>query len=467
MKHRTKPRPAQQPIYTFQVESLSHEGRGIAHYGSHPDHPSEKQGKKVFIRYALPGETVRAQITNVVKRLEEADSTALLSEPAAIRIEPKCPHFTVCGGCNMQHIQLDEQIRLKQDVLKSHLEHFAGIQPEQWLPALRSSREDYRRKARIGVRYLPHKDKLVVGFRENQSNKLISIDRCMVLDREFGSITALKQLLQSLKAKAAIGHIELAMGDDEIALLVRHTEKLSQQDVNQLKQFALNKQWQLYLQPEGAESLHRVDDPTAAMRLHYHLDDFDLKFGFSPLDFTQVNSTINPQMVKLACDLLQLQQGERVLDLFCGLGNFTLPLARCVGETGQVVGVEGSEEMVRRAAENAEINGIIHAHFYSQDLTKDFSHHSWANQGFDALLIDPPRAGAEEIMHYVPKFGAKKIVYVSCNPATLARDAGVLAQHGYRLKKAGVMDMFTHTGHVESIALFEKYNEINDLEYDK
>ena len=467
MKHRTKPRPAQQPIYTFQVESLSHEGRGIAHYGSHPDHPSEKQGKKVFIRYALPGETVRAQITNVVKRLEEADSTALLSEPAAIRIEPKCPHFTVCGGCNMQHIQLDEQIRLKQDVLKSHLEHFAGIQPEQWLPALRSSREDYRRKARIGVRYLPHKDKLVVGFRENQSNKLISIDRCMVLDREFGSITALKQLLQSLKAKAAIGHIELAMGDDEIALLVRHTEKLSQQDVNQLKQFALNKQWQLYLQPEGAESLHRVDDPTAAMRLHYALDDFDLKFGFSPLDFTQVNSTINPQMVKLACDLLQLQQGERVLDLFCGLGNFTLPLARCVGETGQVVGVEGSEEMVRRAAENAEINGIIHAHFYSQDLTKDFSHHSWANQGFDALLIDPPRAGAEEIMHYVPKFGAKKIVYVSCNPATLARDAGVLVQHGYRLKKAGVMDMFTHTGHVESIALFEKYNEINDLEYDK
>ncbi|OTG94006.1 23S rRNA (uracil(1939)-C(5))-methyltransferase [Acinetobacter sp. ANC 4654] len=467
MKHRTKPRPAQQPIYTFQVESLSHEGRGIAHYGSHPDHPSEKQGKKVFIRYALPGETVSAQITHVAKRLEEADSIALLSEPAAIRIEPKCPHFTVCGGCNMQHIQLDEQIRLKQEVLKSHLEHFAGIQPEQWLPALRSSREDYRRKARIGVRYLPQKDKLVVGFRENQSNKLISIDRCLVLDREFGSITALKQLLQSLKAKAAIGHIELAMGDDEIALLVRHTEKLSQQDVNQLKQFALNKQWQLYLQPEGAESLHRVDDPTAAMRLHYALDDFDLKFGFSPLDFTQVNSTINPQMVKLACDLLQLKQGERVLDLFCGLGNFTLPLARCVGETGQVVGVEGSEEMVRRAAENAEINGIIHAHFYSQDLTKDFSHHSWANQGFDALLIDPPRAGAEEVMHYVPKFGAKKIVYVSCNPATLARDAGVLVQHGYRLKKAGVMDMFTHTGHVESIALFEKYNEINDLEYDK
>ncbi|WP_312159543.1 23S rRNA (uracil(1939)-C(5))-methyltransferase RlmD [Acinetobacter sp.] len=463
MKHRPKPRPAQHPIYTFQVESLSHEGRGIAHYGSHPDHPSDKQGKKVFIRYALPGETVKAKITNVVKRLEEADCLEVLSEASHLRVQPPCPHFGICGGCNMQHIQQDEQIRLKQDVLKSHLEHFAGIQPEQWLEPLRSEREDYRRKARIGVRYIPGKDKLVVGFREHQSNKLTSIDRCMVLDREFGSITALKQLLQSLTAKAAIGHIELAMGDHEIALVVRHTEKLSVDDVNRLKQFALNKEWQLYLQPAGADSLHRVDDPTAAMRLHYALDEFKVEFGFNPLDFTQVNSTINPQMVKLACDLLQLQKGERVLDLFCGLGNFSLPLARCVGESGKVIAVEGSEEMVQRGAENAEKNHMTQVEFYSQDLTKDFSHHSWANQGFDALLIDPPRSGAEEVMYYVPKFGAKRIVYVSCNPATLARDAGVLAKHGYRLKKAGVMDMFTHTGHVESIALFEKYNEINDL----
>jgi len=463
MKHRPKPRPAQHPIYTFQVESLSHEGRGIAHYGSHPDHPSDKQGKKVFIRYALPGETVKAQITNVVKRLEEADCLDVLSEASHLRVQPPCPHFGICGGCNMQHIQQDEQIRLKQDVLKSHLEHFAGIQPEQWLEPLRSEREDYRRKARIGVRYIPGKDKLVVGFREHQSNKLTSIDRCMVLDREFGSITALKQLLQSLTAKAAVGHIELAMGDHEIALVVRHTEKLSVDDVNRLKQFALNKEWQLYLQPAGAESLHRVDNPTAAMRLHYALDEFKVEFGFNPLDFTQVNSTINPQMVKLACELLQLKKGERVLDLFCGLGNFSLPLARCVGESGKVIAVEGSEEMVQRGAENAEKNHMTQVEFYSQDLTKDFSHHSWANQGFDALLIDPPRSGAEEVMYYVPKFSAKRIVYVSCNPATLARDAGVLAKHGYRLKKAGVMDMFTHTGHVESIALFEKYNEINDL----
>lgn len=462
MKHRAKPQKAQQPIYTFQVESLSHEGRGIAHFGTHPDHPVEKHGKKVFIRYALPGETVRARITNVVKRLEEADSLELLSEASEMRVEPACPHYGVCGGCSMQHIHPDEQIRLKQDVLKSHLEHFAGIQPEEWLAPLRSQREDYRRKARIGVRYLPAKDKLVVGFRESQSNKLTSIDRCMVLDREFGSLTTLKQLLQRLAGKADIGHIELAMGDQEIALLVRHTAELCAEDVNQFKKFALQKGWQLYLQPEGPDSLHRVDDPSAAMRLHYGLSDFNVEFGFNPQDFTQVNSTINPQMVKLACDLLQLQQGERVLDLFCGLGNFSLPLAKSVGEAGSVVAVEGSEEMVQRGAENAQNNGLSQVKFYSQDLTKDFSHHSWAKQGFDALLIDPPRSGAEEVMQYVPKFGANRIVYVSCNPATLARDAGMLVQQGYRLKKAGVMDMFTHTGHVESIALFEKENQIND-----
>ncbi len=462
MKHRAK-RPVQSSCYTFQVESLSHEGRGIAHYGTHPDHPAEKHGKKVFISYALPGETVQALITHETKRLEEADCVQLLSEPSDLRITPICPHFGICGGCNLQHLQEDEQIRLKQQVLASHFQHFAGIAPEQWLPALRSTREDYRRKARIGVRYLPQKQQLMVGFRERQSNRLTTIETCKVLDQRLSdALPELKLLLESLKGKAVIGHIELAMGDREVALLVRHTEKMSTWDVNQLKQFALQKQWQLYLQPGTAESVHRVDDPAATMRLHYRLDDFAVEFGFSPLDFTQVNSTVNPQMVKLACELLNLQKGERVLDLFCGLGNFSLPLARCVGESGQVVAVEGSDDMVQRGRENAERNHMSNVNFYSQDLTKDFSHHSWAKQGFDALLIDPPRAGAEQVMQYIPQFNAQRIVYISCNPATLARDAGILVQHGYQLKKAGVMDMFTHTGHVESIALFEKIAEIND-----
>ena len=468
MKHRAKPAKAQQPSYIFQVESLSHEGRGIAHYGTHPDHPADKHGKKVFIRYALPGETVCARITYTAKRLEEADSIELLSDASEMRVTPACPHFGGCGGCSMQHIHPDEQIRLKQDVLKSHLSHFAGLQSEEWLAPLRSSREDYRRKARIGVRYLPNKDKLIVGFRENASNQLTSIDRCLVLDQNFGSVTRLKQLIQSLKGKGAVGHIELAMGDSEVALLIRHLDELNISDVNQLRQFALLKDWQLYLQPKGADSLHRVDDAQAPMRLHYSLDEFAVQFAFSPLDFTQVNSGVNAKMIHLACELLDLQKGERVLDLFCGLGNFSLPLACCVGETGQVVGVEASDEMVQRATENAKANQLSQALFFSQDLTKDFSHHSWAKQGFDALLIDPPRSGAIEVMQYVPNFGAKRIVYVSCNPSTLARDAGVLAQYGYQLKKAAVMDMFTHTEHVESIALFEKIEqfektqEIND-----
>ncbi|OTG64754.1 23S rRNA (uracil(1939)-C(5))-methyltransferase RlmD [Acinetobacter silvestris] len=457
MKHRAKPQTAQLPQYTFKVERLSHEGRGIAHYGSELDHPVGKQGKKVFIRYALPGETVKAQITRQVSKLEEADCIELLDTPNPNRIEPICPHFGVCGGCNMQHIHPDEQIRLKQDVLKSHLSHFAGLQPEQWLEPLRSTRTDYRHKARIGVRYLSKNNKLLMGFREAQSNRLTEITTCKILDQQLDTaLPELKTLLESLTGKAAIGHIELAKGDSEIALLVRHTEKLNQVDVNLLRQYALQKQWQLYLQPAGVESLQRVDDSAAAMQLHYRLDDFNVEFGFNPTDFTQVNPSVNPQMVKLACDLLELQQGETVLDLFCGLGNFSLPLARQVGISGKVVAVEGSEEMVKRGTENALNNHITNVTFYSQDLTKDFSQFSWANQGFDALLIDPPRAGAEQIMHYVPNFGAKRIVYVSCNPATLARDAGILVQYGYQLIKAGVMDMFTHTGHVESIALFEK-----------
>lgn len=454
---------------TFKVESLSHEGRGVSHYdAAQQDHPAEKTGKKVFIAFALPGETVSAKIHEQHKKYEEADCEVVIGEPSVDRIDPICPHFALCGGCSLQHMQPDAQIKFKQQVVVSHLKHFGDLEPEQWLPPLRSNRSDYRRKARLGVRWISKKNSILIGFRAPKSNDLTDITVCKVLDAQVGErIDELKKLLTGLSGRDSITQLEIAIGDaatvadgtlaqEQVAMIVRHMKPLSHQDVQKLLDFAQSLQWQVYLQPDSYESAHRIDQPDAPMRLHYELPDFDIKFAFSPLDFTQVNHEINRQMVTLACDLLNLKAGERVLDLFCGLGNFSLPIARCVGETGRVVGVEGSREMVARGHENAALNRMSNIEFYQQDLTKDFSQHAWAAQGFDALVIDPPRTGAEEIMHYLPKFNARRIVYVSCNPATLARDAGILAQAGYRMKKAGVMDMFTHTGHVESIALFER-----------
>lgn len=408
----------------------------------------------MFIQFALPGETVKAKITHHTKRLEEADTLEVVDASSPNRVTPICSHFGTCGGCSVQHMHVDEQIRFKQDALMSHLHHFAAIQPLQWLTPIRSQKTDYRRRARIGVRYLPNTQQLLMGFRERQSNRLTNIEECPVLDQKLNQqLPQLKALLTQLSAKADIGHIELAMGDTDIALLVRHTAPFNRRDKKALVDFANQRKWQLYLQPKP-NKVYQANGKV--QRLHYSLPDFDLNFTFSPLDFTQVNASVNAQMVQLACDLLQLKQGERVLDLFCGLGNFSLPLAHCVGETGLVVGVEGSEEMVQRASANAQHNQIHNTQFFKQDLTQDFSDQPWAKQGFDALLIDPPRAGAEEIMNYISNFNPSRIVYVSCNPATLARDAGVLVQHGYQLTKAGVMDMFTHTGHVESITLFER-----------
>lgn len=242
MKHKAKQRPVEQPVYTFQVEAFSHEGRGIAHYGTHPEHPPEKHGKKVFIRYAVVGETVQAKITHQTARLEEAEMLKLESQAARGRIEPICPHFGVCGGCSLQHIHPDEQIVLKQNVLQSHLQHFAGLQPEQWLAPIRSSKTDYRRRARIGIRYLPKHQRLVMGFRAHHSNQLTDIQQCSVLDQTLSkALPELRQLLEGLSGKAQIGHIELAMGDNEISLLIRHLEQLKASDVNQLRQFTLLK----------------------------------------------------------------------------------------------------------------------------------------------------------------------------------------------------------------------------------
>lgn len=458
---RTRKKLRDLPPVPFTITGLSHDGRGVATYGDDASHNPDKQGKKVFVNFALPNEQVLASLTNSRKTFEEADCINVLANPASSRQTPPCTHFGMCGGCSLQHLHPAAQIEFKQQMLAELLQHQAGTQPLQWLPPIVGTKTDYRTKARLGVRYVAKKEKALVGFRERASNFLADIDSCHILDSRLGQqLTALKALIYQLEGREHIAQLEIAMGDarldaKSVAVIVRHLQPLTEADINLLTEFFAQHQWQLYLQPKGYDSVHRLDEPSGKMRLHYQLPSFNLKFAFSPLDFTQVNVSVNQQMTKLACDLLELKTGEKVLDLFCGLGNFSLPLAKLVGKTGLVVGVEGSEDMVERAKTNATANGLVNTKFYAQDLTQDFSATAWAKQGFDALLIDPPRSGAAEVMGYLPKFKAKRLVYVSCNPATLARDTALLLQAGYVLTHAGVMDMFTHTAHVESIARFE------------
>ncbi|HEX5359819.1 MAG TPA: 23S rRNA (uracil(1939)-C(5))-methyltransferase RlmD [Fluviicoccus sp.] len=443
MKKKQRQRLKDQAPDTLEITRLSHEGRGIAHH----------DGKTVFVRGALTGETVTARTTLIRGKFNEADTVDIL-QASPERVEPACPHFGVCGGCELQHMAPSAQIAFKQKVLEEQFRHFGNLEPESWLPPLVHDTPDYRRKARLGVKFVIKKDSLLVGFREKGSPYLAELSSCAVLDRRIGSrIMALRELIGGMEAKDTLPQIEFAAGDEGVALVFRHMAPLSATDQEKLVSFCRELNWQCYLQPGNYSTVHRVWPVEGEDRLTYSFPDFGLEMRFYPLDFTQVNTAINRQMVKLAIEMLNPQPGERVLDLFCGLGNFTLPLAT---RAGHVIGVEGDTAMTERGYENARHNKLDNVDFYAQDLTADFSGQPWAKEGFDALLIDPPRSGALEVVRYLPRFGAKRIVYVSCNPATLARDAGELIKAGYKLKKAGVMDMFTHTAHVESIALFEK-----------
>lgn len=467
MRRKQRDRLREQPPLTFTIERLTHEGRGVSHYQEqnlaeglivHQGQASPI-GKTVFVALALPGETVQAAVKETSRKLDEADTVAVI-KPSPERVEPPCPHFGMCGGCSLQHWSPDGQITFKQQVLAELFTH-AGVAVGTWLPPIRSERLDYRRRARLGVRYVQKRGETLVGFRERRSNFLADLQVCKVLDERIGTqILALRALINELSVREHIAQLEVAAGDAEylnnVAVIVRHLQPMSPEDEAKLIAFCRAQDWQLYLQAGGYDTVTRVDADPALNRLYYALPAFNLKLGFSPLDFTQVNAAVNRQMIELACHLLQLFPEQRVLDLFCGLGNFSLPLATQVGPTGRVIAVEGSTEMVERGKENAQANGLDQLEFYAFDLTKPLAGQDWAQRQFDAVLIDPPRSGALEMMPFVAGCGAQRIVYVSCNPATLARDAAILTQSGYRLTQAGVMDMFTHTGHVESIACFER-----------
>ena len=375
----------------FTIDGLSHDGRGVAVYGNGfgeaDGHITDKHGKKIFVSFALPGESALVKITNSRSSFEEGDAVSITANPNPERVVPPCPHFGVCGGCNLQHWKPDAQINFKQSVLAEMLIHQANVAPDHWLDPVVGDRLGYRTKARLGVRYVVKKETALVGFRERSSNFLAELNECHILDPRIGfEIENLKTLISTLESRDKIAQLELAMGEhlpelpdgnQPVALIVRNLEPLSDGDIDKLKVFFAARNWQLYLQSKGADSIQRIalkdtDDLSEQFgRLYYQLPEYDLTFEFIPTDFTQVNLSVNRQMTKLACDLLDLKAGERVLDLFSGLGNFSLPLARLVGETGSVVGVEGSEAMTARAADNARRNGINNTEFYSQDLTHD------------------------------------------------------------------------------------------------
>ena len=425
------------------IETLSHDGRGIA----------RRDGKTTFIDNALPGEEVMFKFTYMRRKFDEGKAVEIVTA-SPDRVTPPCEHSTLCGGCSLQHMSPAVQVARKEAVLREQLQHFGGLEPEEWLPPLTGPVTGYRSKARLGVKYVEAKGETLVGFREKRNSFIAQLRTCEVLIPDVGHrLSELRTLMHSLESRSRIPQIELAAGDDDVALIIRHLDPLPETDQQALVGFCQNLGWHCYLQPGNESTVHRVWPEEGEQRLYYSHPSAGVELAFHPTDFTQVNAEINRKMVPLALDLLDISPEHTVLDLFCGLGNFTIPAAK---RAGKVVGVEVSQAMVERGYENARRNGLENLEFHAWDLSQDISGQAWARQAYDRILIDPPRTGALEMVKLMPRLGASRIVYVSCNPATLARDAGELMALGYRLKAAGVMDMFPHTTHVESIAVFEK-----------
>jgi 23S rRNA (uracil1939-C5)-methyltransferase len=427
------------------IESLDHEGRGVAHV----------DGKAIFIEGSLPGETVEYASYRRKPSYEKAYVLSVL-RASSQRVTPPCPHFGTCGGCSMQHLNLAGQTAAKQRVLEDALWHIARINPEQLFPPITGTAWGYRLRARLSVRYVASKGGALIGFREKHSSYVAVMDSCAVLpDHVSALIPELKTLVEGMSQPDRMPQIEVAVGGTRTVLLLRHLEPLTSDDLDHLRHFADAHGIIWYLQAKGPETVI-LFHPDDARLLSYDLPDFGLEVLFHPSEFTQVNHGVNRMLVRRAMALLKPQAGERIADLFCGLGNFTLPIARL---GAQVIGVEGSAALVKRAQENAAHNGFAaQCKFVVANLFEATEASLAVLGSLDKLLIDPPREGAIALVKALPAEGGPcSIVYVSCSPATLARDAAVLVhEKGYRLCGAGIANMFPHTSHLESIALFEK-----------
>lgn len=434
------PRRASFPEFEAEIVDLSHDGRGVA----------RRDGKAVFIAGGLVGEQVRVKQTGRHRNYDEGEVLEVLTA-SPLRVPPRCMHFDTCSGCVLQHLDTEAQIQAKQRVLLENLERIGGVRPAEVLPPLTAAHWGYRRKGRLSVRWVEKKGRALVGFRETNPRFVADLSRCETaipaVGERIGDIAA---LVDSLDARKEIAQIEFIAGDEATALIFRNLHPLSEVDRERLKAFAQNTGLAVFLQPGGVDSV--VALWPERLSLSYGVPAFDIRIGFRPLDFIQVNDGINRAMIERAAELLDLGPADRVLDLFCGLGNFSLPLART---DATVVGVEGDAGLVSRARDNAIANGLAQVEFFAADLTTDLSAQPWMRAGFDKLLLDPPRSGADAVLAQLPLKAIQRIVYVSCHPGSLARDAGFLVrERGFTLTHAGVMDMFPHTAHVESIACF-------------
>jgi len=426
------------------ITGLSAEGRGITHVDE----------QLVFVDLALPDEVVNFKYTTKTSKYAEGITQDVL-QASPDRVKPVCVAFELCGGCSLQHMSHDSQISLKQKMLLDQLEHVGKVSPAYVLEPLTGPVTGYRHKARLGVRYVRKKEKVLVSFRERGGRYLTDASRCEVLHESVGTkLEQIAQCIEQLDAREAIAQIEVATGDKQTVLVFRHLEELNESDRLILSEFCQQENLVAYLQAGKPTELEALW-PEHPERLFYVLENFDVRVEFEPSDFTQVNPVINNKMVALAVDKLELNKDNVVLDLFSGLGNFSLAMAR---SCASVTGVEGAVEMVRKARDNAAINHIENAEFIFANLySDDIGSASWLKQHYNKILLDPPRSGAAEIIPLLKKMKAEIIVYVSCHPATLARDAGVLVNDlGYELVEAGIMDMFPHTAHVESIAVFKR-----------
>ena len=434
--------PSLSSVQEADIVDLAHDGRGVARV----------EGKAVFVEGALPGERVRFRILKRRRHMDEAGLVeVLVASPE--RAAPRCAHFGICGGCSLQHLSPAAQLAAKQRQLLENLQRIGNVQPTRVLEPLRGPEWAYRRRARLGIKFVHKKGRVLAGFRERDKPYIADIKRCEVLLAPLANLPQeLAALTETLTIREKMPQVEVAAGDRATALVFRVLEAPGAEDLEKLAAFGAQRGLQIFVQPGGLDTVRPLRDDFPP--LEYAVDGGNVVIEFGPIDFIQVNRDINSSMVDAAMRLLQPQASDAALDLFCGLGNFTLPLAR---RARQVTGVDGDASLLSKARANAARNGIGNLGLAVENLFEPKSFGTWANERYDLVLLDPPRAGAAELLCCMPRWNPRRVVYISCHPGSLARDAQILvAEHGFALTAAGVMDMFPHTTHVESIAVFER-----------